>query len=196
MRIGLNLCAAIGLLAFGATASAGDKPTLELKIVAKKDSYTLDTGGKTPKEFKEMLEDIAAKMKKRERAPQPPRPAAIDLVIEVKNTSKADVALTVEGDSNVVTLDVKGPSVIDIKPQLAFTADFRIGKTIKLEPGKTYEIPVKALSDGFRGASRWIYWTEPGEYTIGATYQLGTADGGKGTLLKAEPIKVKVEEKK
>ncbi len=46
------------------------------------------------------------------------------------------------------------------------------------------------------GASRWIYWTEAGDYTIGATYQLATNQGGKGTLLKAEPIKVKVEEKK
>lgn len=57
-------------------------------------------------------------------------------------------------------------------------------------------MPRSARSFVAPGASRWIYWTEAGDYTIGATYQLATNQGGKGTLLKAEPIKVKVEEKK
>jgi hypothetical protein len=96
----------------------------------------------------------------------------------------------------VFTLELKGKGVVEIRPQLEFTTDFRFPKAVRLDAGKTREIAVKALSDSSRGASRWIYWTEPGEYTIGATYQLATNDGGKGALLKAKPIKVKVAEKK
>jgi hypothetical protein len=177
------------------SAIADDK-ALELKVVAKTTTFALDTGGKASKEYHKMLEEIAAATKKGERAPQPPRPATVDLKLQIKNTGKDDVTIYVEGDANVFTLELKGKGVVDVRPQLAFTADFRSPKAIKLDAGKIYEIPVKALSDGFRGASRWLYWTEPGEYTIGATYQLATIDGGKGTLLKAEPIKVKVEEKK
>ena len=197
MQKSLQVCAVVAALVGGSlSASADEKGPLELKIIAKKDAYTLDTGGKTSKEYHKMLEDIAAAIKKGGLAPQPPRPAMIDLVLQVTNTSKGDVTINVEGDTNVVTLDVKGPGVIDLRPQLAFTADFRLPKPLKLEAGKTYEIPVKALSDGFRGSSRWIYWTEPGDYTISATFQLAGAEGGKGPLLKSEPIKVKVAEKK
>jgi hypothetical protein len=191
------VCAMTAALALGCTTSAGaDDKALELKIVSRKDTYTLDTGGKTSKEYHKMLEDIAAALKNRQKAPQPPRPPMVDLTLQIKNTGKFDVVINVEGDNNVVTLEVKGPGVIDLRPLVGFTADFRLPKAIKLEAGKTHEIAIRALSDGFRGASRWIYWTEPGEYTIGATYQLATIQGGKGTLLKAEPIKVKVEEKK
>ena len=193
---GLSLLAAALLVGNTGSLQADEKNPLELKIVAKKDAYTLDTGGKTSKEYQKMLEDIATAMKKREKAPQPPRPPMIDLTLQIKNTTKADWFIYVEGDANVVALEVKGPGVIDLRPQLAFTADFRLPKQVKLEAGKTYEIQVKALADGFRGNSRWIYWTEAGEYTIGATYQLANGEGGKGPLLNAEPIKVKVEEKK
>lgn len=193
MRDKLMICAAVVLFPM---LAHGDDTLLELKVIAKKDTITLDTDGKSSKEYKPMLEDIAAKIKKGERAPQPPRPPAVELTLQIKNTGKKDVTIHVQGDANVFTLDVKGPGVVTLQPQLAFTTDFRLPRPITLEAGKSHEITVKALSDGFRGASRWIYWTEPGEYTIGATYQLATSDGGKGALLKAEPIKVKVEEKK
>jgi hypothetical protein len=44
--------------------------------------------------------------------------------------------------------------------------------------------------------SRNLYWTEPGEYTLSATYQLSDDQGGKTKLIKSEPVKLKVEEKK
>jgi hypothetical protein len=193
MRNKLWLCT---IVAFGTVSARADDKALELKLIAKKDSYTLDTGGKTSKEYHKMLEDIADLMKKRMKAPQPPKPPAVDLALEIKNTGKFDMVINVEGDVNVVTLEVKGPGVIDLRPLLAVTLEFRTPKAIRLEAGKSYTIPIKALTDGFRGNSRWLYWTEAGEYTIGATYQLANIMGEKGMLLKAEPIKIKVEEKK
>ena len=55
---------------------------------------------------------------------------------------------------------------------------------------------MKSLADGFRRMSRFIYPTAPGEYTISATYQLATEDGGKGPLLKSGEAKFKIAEPK
>jgi hypothetical protein len=177
-------------------SASADEKALELKVIVKKDTFTLDTGGKSSKEFRQMLDDITAATKKGERAPELPRPAMVDLTLQIRNTGKDAVTVYVEGDANVYLLELNGKGVAEARPQLSFTADLRLPKAVKIDAGMSHEIPVKALSDGFRGATRWLYWTDPGEYTIGATYQLATRDGVKGTILKAEPIKVKVEEKK
>jgi len=187
-------------------AVAGDEPKgkdepkagpLVLKIVAKKTTYAWDGGGKTPAEFKKHLEEVAAAIKagKDPNVKWPPAPP-VELTLQITNTGKEDVTVYVGGDPNVFTLELKGPGVFTLSPPLAFTADFRLPRGMKLEPGKSYEIPLKSLTDGFRGASRLVYWTEPGDYTLSATYQLADAGGEKGAVLKSQPIKLKVEKAK
>ena len=122
-------------------------------------------------------------------------PPAIDAVLEIRNTGKTEWVVLVGGDANVMMLNLKGPGVIDLTPQLAFTADFRLPKEVRIEAGKAYEIPLKQLSDGFRGASHYLYWTQPGEYTLSATYQLANPDGAKGQVLTSAPVKLKAVEK-
>ena len=75
---------------------------------------------------------------------------------------------------------------------------------IRYEDGKTETIPIKSLSFGARGMSQ-AYWTEPGTYTLGATYATaiappppGTKDAGEGfgrVTLTAAPIEIKVQAK-
>jgi hypothetical protein len=199
LAILLSLPAALLLTLTGAAQAdeKKDEGPVTLKVVAKKDTYTWDAGGKTPKEFNKDLDDIAEAMKKN---PRPliklPNPPTVDLVLEMVNTSKEDVTIYVGGDANVYTLELKGPGVRNFMGALALTADFRLPKPVKLAPGKSHEIPLTTLKDGFRGVSRNLYWTEPGEYTLSATYQLSDDQGGKGKLIKSEPVKLKVEEKK
>ena len=57
-------------------------------------------------------------------------------------------------------------------------------------------MPVNRLADGFRGASRLLFFTSPGDYTLKATYQLADAEGKKGVILKTDAVKFKVEEPK
>jgi hypothetical protein len=61
---------------------------------------------------------------------------------------------------------------------------------------KVYSFPIAHLRDGHRGVGRNVYWTEPGEYTLTATYRLSDQDGGQGPLLTSRPVKLKVEDKK
>jgi hypothetical protein len=197
--ISLSVSAAL-LLALSGVAGADDKKDdgpVTLKLVNKKDAYAWDAGGKTPKEFQKQLDEIAAAMKKNPRPPITlPNPPKVELTLQVVNTGKEDVTVYVGGDPNVYTLELKGPGVRDFMGELALTADFRLPKGITLAPGKSYDIPITQLKDGFRGVSRNVYWTEPGEYTLTATYQLSDDKGDKTKLLKSEPVKFKVEEKK
>jgi hypothetical protein len=194
------LFALAALVGFASTAPAEDKKDdpksdgpITLKLAAKTDKYKFDAGGKTADEYKKELEEIAKKAGKGERV-RAPRPPAVDLVLVFTNTSKADATIYVGGDANSYTFDLTGGTgTVAMNPGLAFTADFRFPKAVTLAPGKTHEIVVKQLSDGFRGAGRNVYWTGPGEYKLGVRYQLSDKQGGKGPELKSEPVKITVE---
>jgi hypothetical protein len=197
-RLFCTIAALLVAANFGAAEepkAKADAGPLKLKLVSKKDAYTFEAFDKTPAEFKKLLEETAAAIKKQKPVTAPP-PPVVDLALQIHNTGKKDVTIQVEGDANSFTLDLKGPGSFTLTPLLGFTADFRLGKSITIEPGKSYEFSIKKLADGFRGSSRYVYWTEPGDYTITASYQMSDADGGKGPLLKAEPLKIKVEAKK
>lgn len=184
---------AVSVLAISPVLADDDAPIV-LKLVAKKDKYAWDRD-RSPKEFAAAIEE-ANKLAKDGKLANFPRPSTVDLVLQLTNTSKKAVTVNIEGDPNVYTFELKGPGVAIGKPLAAFTADFKLPKQVVIEAGKSHDIPVKSLADGFRGASRYVYFTAPGEYTLTATYQLATNDGGKAGLLKSEAVKIVVEEPK
>jgi hypothetical protein len=180
------MIAVCGLVLCAGDAVAEDKMPLELKIVVKKETvaWPYELG---PKEFEAKLNQG---IKNKER--NLPKPPAVDLVLTITNTSKEKMTIHVEGDANTLTLTLKGPGVVTANTGGAFTTDFRFPRSVDLEAGKSFEIPVKSLADGFRRASRYLYPTAPGDYTITATYQLATADGGKGAVLKSGEAKLTI----
>jgi hypothetical protein len=170
---------------------------LKAKLVAKKDTYKLDLDGKSGEEFRKILKDA-------EKAGKVPAPPTVDMVLEITNTSDQEVKFWVEGDANELLLDVKGPNAVSLTPLKAFTADFRASKVITLAAGKTHSIPITSLQYGFRGVSKYSYWTEPGEYTVTASYKTAISPAPKGSkeadkgfgfavVATTEPVKVKVE---
>jgi len=189
-----RVLAACGFALLAGPAAAEEKMPIELKLVLRKETYDWPYA-QGPKEFEAALQDL---QKRRQQAKEArfPDPPALDLALQLTNTGKEKTTVYVEGDANVLTLTLKGPAVVTVEPGLAFTAELREPKATVLEPGKGVEIPVKRLADGFRGASRYLYPTQPGEYTLSATYQLTTAGGGKGPLLKSGEIGFKLEGKK
>src|SRR5262245_839163 len=192
------LLAMMALLVLGVSASAQDKKPagpVTLKLIAKTDKYKFDGGGKTPKEYKAELERIAKLIADGKEA-EPPKPLTVDFVLQLTNTSKEEVTIYVGGDSNVHTFELTGePGVVTMRNPVAVTADFRLPKAVTLAPGKSHDIPVKQFSDGMRGISRLIFWTGPGDYKLVAKYALADKDGGKGTELTSEPVKITVTEK-
>ncbi|MCS7270360.1 MAG: hypothetical protein NZ703_04680 [Gemmataceae bacterium] len=175
----------------------GNKPMLglTLEIVAKKNVYVFDGGGKTPQEYKKHLESLAERLKKGE-AVDPPSPLQVDLVLRLTNTSEQPIVVHVGGDPNVYTFTLSGGSgVVVMNNPVAFTTEFRMPKAITLAPGKSHDIPVTTLADGHRGFSRLLFWTGPGEYTLTAEYVLTDAEGRPGITLKSSPTKITVRQK-
>src|ERR1700733_11106475 len=117
---------AVMVVALGVTAvRADDKkddsktPDLPIKVTltAKKTTYTLDLGGMSAEEYKKALQDA-------EKTGKVPTPPAVEMTLELKNTSDKDVQVWISGDSVVLTLDLKGPGAVTLKPHMAFTTIF------------------------------------------------------------------------
>jgi hypothetical protein len=198
----------LGLLVLSAPApekqadkGKSDPPgaVVEAKLVAKKDTYTLDLGGKSAEDFRKQLKE--AEM----MGPNPPAPK-VELAIEFTNTSDKEVQLRIAGTQNVIMLDLKGPGAETIVMKNRPMPRFLIAsKTITLAPGKSESVPVSSLAFGLRNLTHAAYWTAPGDYTLSATYQTSMApapkdarDVGNGfgaVTLTTAPIKIKVEAK-
>lgn len=206
----IALAAALGA---GEVGRSDDKPAekpkadppgtpLEVTLTGKKTTYALDTGGLSTADYKKKLDEMA-KSKNRPTV----APPAVDLALEIKNTSDKPVTVWVSGDPVVTELTLKGKgTTVNIEPLLAFTREFRIPKGVEIAPGKTHAIPIKTLASGYRSASKYCYWAEPGEYEIVATLKTGMSpapkdakeagDGFGVVTVTSAPLKVTVEEKK
>jgi hypothetical protein len=148
-------------------------PPLELTITGKA-KYALDLGGAT-------ADDFTKAVRAAEKAGQRPSAApAVDLTIEIKNTSDKPVTVWISGDPVVLSLTLKGKGAVNATPNLAFTEEFRSPRGVEIAAGKTHTIPVKALQSGYRGAARWAYWTEAGDYELTATLTTAMCPAPKG----------------
>ena len=197
---------AVALLLVPLLTRAEDKPAdtpkdlpVKATLVAKKTTYPLDFGGKTLDDYKKAIKDGEADLRS-----LPPAPT-VEIVLELKNTSAKDVKIGIGGDPVRINLELKGPGAISVTPRQAFTRIFRPIQTIDLAAGKTHEIKIASLQYGYRGIEKRAYWTEAGEYTLGASLTTAISPAPEGTkpdangfgpvTLKAEPIKIKVEKK-
>jgi hypothetical protein len=180
-----------------------DKPKepvrpITLKLVAKKAAYPLDLNGMTEEQFRQALKDA-------EKTGRYPKPPAVEMAVELANTSDKEVQFWVAGDPVQLTLSLKGPGAVTVTPRLAMTREFRVPRPMALAPGKTHTVAITSLQYGFRGVSQQAYWTQPGEYTL--TAGLSTAispvppglkadrGGFARVTLTSEPVKIKVEAK-
>jgi hypothetical protein len=168
---------------------------IQATLTAKKTTFKLDLGGKTAEEFNKTIKDEK----------YPPAPA-VDMVLELKNTSDKDVEVWISGDPTKIMLELKGKGAVNTQiKNLITTQEFRVPKPVKLAAGKTHKIEIKSLAYGFRGISNRSYWTEAGDYTLTATFHTAIspapkgakdAEGGFGFVtLTSAPLKIKVEDK-
>ena len=176
-------------------ADPKDTP-LELTVTGKTTRYTLDTGGLSGADYKKKVSNTDG----------PPASApAVDLTVEVKNTSDKPVRVWVSGDPVVLTLELRGRGAVNVQPLIAFTQEFRAPQDVEIAAGKSHAFPVKSLVSGFRSASVYSYWTEPGEYELVATLKTGMQPAPKGAqdfdgygvvTIRSAPLKLTVEAKK
>ena len=166
------------------------------KLIANKKTYSLDLDGKTPEQFRETLKEAG----KSGRYPKPP---AVDLTLQLTNTSDKDVTIWGSGDAVRVVLELKGKGAVSVKPRRAFTREFRTPRPVTLAPGKSHTISIKSLQYGFRGVAEQAYWTEAGDYTLTARFITAISPPPPGSkniqegfgrvTLSSKPVKIKIE---
>jgi hypothetical protein len=164
---------------------------LELRLVAKKDAYTLDLGGRTEAEYRRYLE---------EKYPE----TAVDLTLELRNTG--DKRLTVAFADNEwrtigMTMVLEGPGALKVEPHIAYNANRVLEPaTLELTPGNSYSLPLKNLGSWIDRTYPYVYWTQPGEYKLSISWQtkvalpLKGAAGANASLvtLTSNQVKIKV----
>lgn len=181
----------LAAFSLGINTMSAAEPAVSLKIISKKAAYAWPVADK-PELFAKKIKEIQQGIKAGKNVDAPDS-IEVDFVLQFTNTGKETVDIFVQGDSNLMTLEVTGPGVIAISPPRPMTLEFRLPKQVTIEAGKTFEIPVKQLSDGMRGISRSIYFTTPGDFEIKASYQLCDADGQKSGLLKSAAVKFSID---
>ncbi|MFO0800893.1 MAG: hypothetical protein U0804_25795 [Gemmataceae bacterium] len=185
------VAAALAAVAVLAGSSAADEKAVPPKSVpagvplvlsiSGKVKYTFDPAPLTAEAYKKAIDDVAKPGKKGigfgVKLPNPP---AVDLTVELKNTSNKTLTVWTKGDPVVLTLNLSGAGSANLDPPIAMTQEFRIPVETKLEPGKSFSWPVKQLKSGMRGVTHLSYWTGPGEYDLTATLRTGVQPVPKG----------------
>jgi hypothetical protein len=201
----------VGCLALGVAALAladeskkdqgkTDPPgvSLEAKLTARTATYPLDLAGQSAEDFRKAIkagDDTG-------RYPEAPK---VDLVLELRNTGDQDLQVKMGGTQNVIMLDLEGKGAVSAKLQRQITPKFIIAsKPVTLAPGKGESVPIMSLSYGFKGSDR-AWWTEPGDYTLAASYKTEVSPAPKGATpgpdgfapvtVTSAPINIKVEAK-
>jgi RNA polymerase sigma factor (sigma-70 family) len=183
---------------------------LELKLVAKKGSYALDLGGRTPDEYRKEVE--------KEGGPRLAAPE-VDLELELTNTGKEELKLWqvgqgigIKGDDLIgLAWDLKGPGALSHSRTVGVNTVIQPRKVWSLAAGKSRTFAVKNLSaivsrvQGSEVSFQSVYWNQAGEYTLTARFLLGvspapkdaeTASGEYGYVtVTSAPVKLKVEAK-
>jgi hypothetical protein len=155
-------------------------------LVADKGTYKLDAK-QSGKEFREKLQEMGGELNA--KLPEAP---AVEMTLKVTNKSDKEVTISLGGDDSRVDLKLEGEGAVTKESSAPMTMEFRLGKAVKLAPGKSHEIKITSLSFGNRGMSHKAYWTEAGEYSLSATLTYGFGDGEQGKVGSGK-VGVKVE---
>ena len=157
-------------------------------LIPNQTKYVVDRS-KTGKAFRSRLEN-AKHIRTAEPLPDPPN---VDLVLRLKNENPFPYRMRVGHDLCELELSLVGEGAVKVPIRSAFTADFRMGREVILAPGENFDLPIKSLQQGFRKrAQRW-YWTEPGTFSLQATYHWPTTMSGvHSDSAEATPVKLEV----
>lgn len=165
---------------------------VEARLIVKKDTYVLkaDQAGEA---FTKKLDEIA------KSGGQPPNPPEVEMSLELVNTGKESITVSVGGDSGTLVLKLEGPGAVTVPFTGAMSMDFKMGTPTNVEPGKALTIPITKLLHGARGIGEASDWTKPGTYTVTASYVttiqgLGFNDQ-QTTTATAAPVTVRVTDK-
>jgi RNA polymerase sigma factor (sigma-70 family) len=144
---------------------------LDARLVGKK-KFPLDLHGMTAEQFRDRLKP----------APVMPGQPQVDLKLEVTNTGDKALKLQVGGAAYHLTLDLNGPGAVIVPGLVRRPGRPQPAREVTVEPGKTVTlVELPRLSFNSPKGLRLAYWTEAGDYTLEAEYQVTVSPAPAGT---------------
>jgi hypothetical protein len=148
-----------------------------------------ETGTHQRGAYDKRIPDLKATLKIGKQTYPVDRTAGLDMTFIITNTSEDKPREFRSVDSSLCQLALKLEGSGAQTEQIVKTQESSLalqGKVIRLEPGKSYQIPVTSLLYGDEYALHRWKWTKPGEYTLTAAYVIGEV------RYEAEPVKLTV----
>jgi hypothetical protein len=121
--------------------------------------YPLDTGGLTAQAFRRQLRPGA-------NAADLPKPPQVNLVLEIHNRGAGPLHVWLGGRYSRLTVNLRGPGVVSIPVRGGELPLPKSPQPITLAPGESYFLPIPRLVCGSGSEVEYVYWTEPGKYTL------------------------------
>ncbi|MCS6849537.1 MAG: hypothetical protein NZ700_00030 [Gemmataceae bacterium] len=177
MTAGLLTIAVAGCQEAGPVCADGLATGIELRLIAHRDTYTLNLAGLAPEEAVKRWQDV-------NDARQPSIPT-VDLSLELRNHASRPVTIP-ERLNDWYTLKLEGPGAIDIKRPGMWCIP---APRIIVEAGKSVSVPLNQIAY-FRGSFVHGCWLRPGEYILAAEGEVQV--DGKVVRLRSNPVRLKV----
>jgi hypothetical protein len=124
-----------------------------------------------------------------------PPPPAVNLAVELRNDGPRPVEVWLGGPRFELRLDLRGPGVVSAPAPDQARLPFPTARKVTLAPGQAQTVPVDRLVSVQNGEVRYLYWTEPGLYTLTVRVRAPVAGpgGNAGFLtLTSAPRKIEV----
>jgi hypothetical protein len=164
-------------------------------------TVVLDRDGMNADEYRRYLREAR-------RTATLPLPPALNLSLELRNASSAEKFLYFEDERTKLSLDLQGAGVLRLNAPGDVAAPVPT-KTIRVDPGQSLPLPVRHLIDGSRRKVQYLYWIEPGEYTLTIRLRVPASEQAPNsphptvpltdldcTTYVSRPVRIKVVEKR
>jgi hypothetical protein len=122
-----------------------------------------------------------------------PPPPAVDLDLWLHNSGPRDLVLLLEEGRFLFRIDLVGPGVERVPVPRDGRAPFAPPARVRLPPDATFVLPVVRLSEDIRGKVRYVYWTEPGRYTLAVRLEVHAEGRAVPLTVTTPPVAVRVE---
>jgi hypothetical protein len=142
------------------------------------------TGPEVTTEF--VSADFRRDLEEGRRTGRLPPPPAVSRDLRLRNTGRRELVLLLEEGKFRFRIDLQGPRVVRIPVQGEGLKPFTAPGKVRVPPGGTCVVPVVRLSEDLDGKLRYVYWTEPGRYTLSVRLEVG-AEGRNVPLTAATP---------
>jgi hypothetical protein len=127
------------------------------------------------------------------KGPLPP-PPAVNLAVQLRNDGPRPVEVWLGGPRFELRLDLRGPGVVSVVAPDQTHLPFPTARKVTLAPGQAQTVSVSQLVSVQSGEVRYLYWTEPGLYTLTVRVRAPVAGaGGEPAFLTLTSAPLKIE---